>query len=54
MSYEAIKQRVFDATLNLYHVGLIRLSAGNISTRINDHLLTISIFKVQLNPCCSI
>ena len=42
MSHEDIKKRVYDATLNLYHVGLIRLSAGNISARIDDHLAAIT------------
>ena len=42
MSHEDIKKRVYDATLNLYHVGLIRLNAGNISARIDDHLAAIT------------
>jgi L-ribulose-5-phosphate 4-epimerase len=42
MSYEEYKKRVYDATLNLYHVGLIRLSAGNISARISDQLAAIT------------
>ena len=42
MSHEDIKKRVYDATLNLYQVGLIRLSAGNISARIDDHLAAIT------------
>jgi ribulose-5-phosphate 4-epimerase/fuculose-1-phosphate aldolase len=36
MSYENIKKRVYAATLHLYRAGLIRLSAGNISARIDD------------------
>ena len=42
MSHEDIKKRVYDATLNLYHLGLIRLSEGNISARIDDHLAAIT------------
>lgn len=42
MNYSDIKKRVYDATLNLYHVGLIRLSAGNISARIDDQLAAIT------------
>jgi L-ribulose-5-phosphate 4-epimerase len=42
MSHEDIKKRVYAATLNLFHVGLIRLSAGNISARIDDHLAAIT------------
>jgi L-ribulose-5-phosphate 4-epimerase len=42
MGHEDIKKRVYDATLNLFHVGLIRLSAGNISARIDDHLAAIT------------
>ena len=47
MSYEDYKQRVFDATLNLYHVGLIRLSAGNVSARINNQLAAITPSRRQ-------
>jgi len=42
LNYSDIKKRVYDATLNLYHVGLIRLSAGNISARIDDQLAAIT------------
>jgi L-ribulose-5-phosphate 4-epimerase len=42
MSHEDIKKRVYAATLDLYHTGLIRLSAGNISARIDDHLAAIT------------
>lgn len=42
MSYEKIKQRVYDATMHLDRCGLIRLSAGNISARIDDRLVAIT------------
>ena len=42
MSYEDIKERVYDATMNLYHSGLIRLSSGNVSARINSGLVAIT------------
>jgi L-ribulose-5-phosphate 4-epimerase len=42
MSREDIKKSVYDATLDLYHSGLIRLSAGNISARIDDYLAAIT------------
>lgn len=42
MDYLDYKKRVFDATLNLYHAGLNRLSAGNISARISDELAAIT------------
>jgi len=42
MDYKNFKQRVFDATINLYHVDLIRLSAGNVSSRIDNELIAIT------------
>lgn len=42
MSHEDIKKRVYAATLGLYHAGLIRLSVGNISARIDEHLVAIT------------
>lgn len=42
MNYEKYKQRVYDATMHLDRCGLIRLSAGNISARIDDRLVAIT------------
>jgi len=47
MSYEEYKQRVYTATLNIYHAGLIRLSAGNVSARINNQLAAITPSRRQ-------
>ena len=47
MSYEEYKQRVNTATLNIYHAGLFRLSAGNVSARINNQLAAITPSRRQ-------
>lgn len=42
MDYSEIKKRVYQATINLFNVGLIRLSAGNVSARIDENLIAIT------------
>jgi len=42
MDYFAIKNRVYRSTMNLYQADLIRLSAGNVSARIDYQLAAIT------------
>lgn len=42
MSYSIYKQAIYETTLNLVKVGLIRLSSGNISTRLPDGNIAIT------------
>lgn len=42
MDYYPIKKQVYDATIKLYEIGLIRLSAGNVSARVSDDLIAIT------------
>ncbi|HAF61109.1 MAG TPA: class II aldolase family protein [Anaerolineaceae bacterium] len=42
MSYPIYKQAIYETTLNLVKVGLIRLSSGNISTRLPDGNIAIT------------
>lgn len=42
MDYGEAREWVYQATMNLYRADLIRLSAGNISARINDMLAAIT------------
>lgn len=42
MSFEEYKQKVYDTTIKLDHYGLIRLSSGNVSMRINELLVAIT------------
>ena len=40
--FTGIRKRVYDVAMNLYHSGLIRLSAGNVSARVNEELIAIT------------
>ncbi|MDK2981176.1 MAG: L-fuculose-phosphate aldolase [Chloroflexota bacterium] len=42
MKFETYRQQVFDTTQKLVKHGLIRISSGNISVRINDELVAIT------------
>lgn len=59
--FTGIRKRVYDAAMNLYHSGLIRLSAGNVSARVNEELIAITpsgrpytILQPEDNPIISL
>jgi L-ribulose-5-phosphate 4-epimerase len=42
LAYEEVRQQVFDTVQKMCNAGLIRMSAGNVSLRVNSRLLAIT------------